>query len=241
MRAERNLPVKATSSFRGARKASEPGMTPSVLSDRAPHEYDLAFPRHVMPELCFSETLAKRGRRECRVKASPMARLQKKSRRRHHRFSRSSGIPCAMFDGLYVISSGTGLIAPVICATRERHRELSASTGAPGPHDFTVRIGMFVGANESRCNPTRPPHPAPDVRDDARTSLCGARRRTSYTNSEKTKEEFCSDWTGAVHRPAKADENSFSAAGFRTSSGLPGPGYCRTALGVQDSGYQSIK
>jgi len=40
--------------------------------------------------------------------------------------------------------------------------DLSASTGTPGPHDFTVRIAAI--------RPTavmRPPHPALDVRDDA--------------------------------------------------------------------------
>jgi hypothetical protein len=53
----------------------------------------------------------------------------------------SSGIPRAMFDGLYVLSLETGLIASIIGATRERYRRLGLSTGRPGPHDFTVRIG----------------------------------------------------------------------------------------------------
>jgi hypothetical protein len=60
--------------------------------------------------------------------------------------SRTSGLPCAMFDGLYVISSGTGFLAPVISAMRKHRRRFSASTGAPGPHDFAVRIRLFVGA-----------------------------------------------------------------------------------------------
>jgi hypothetical protein len=29
---------------------------------------------------------------------------------------------------------------------------LGISTGMPGPHDFAVRIKLFVGANESRCS-----------------------------------------------------------------------------------------
>jgi hypothetical protein len=41
--------------------------------------------------------------------------------------------------GLYVISPGTGLIAPVTRNARQKHRDLSASTGTPGPHDFAVR------------------------------------------------------------------------------------------------------
>jgi hypothetical protein len=108
-----------------------------------------------------------------------MARLQKKKQAAVTTGAAgSSGIPCAMFDGLYVLSLETGLIVSIrvmrsIIASRQRKRvALDASSGASGPHDFTVRIGMFVRARDSRCNPTRPPHPAPDVRDDARTSLC---------------------------------------------------------------------
>ena len=68
--------------------------------------------------------------------------------------------PAQWFDGLYALSLETGSIAYMSrqCATRIA---LDASTGASGPHDFTVRIGKFVGARNPRCNPTRPPHPAP--------------------------------------------------------------------------------
>ena len=45
--------------------------------------------------------------------------------------------------------------------------KLSASVGAPEPHDFAVRLG---GARLRR-NP-RPLHPAPNVRDDRDTPLC---------------------------------------------------------------------
>jgi hypothetical protein len=62
----------------------------------------------------------------------------------HHRFSRSTGIPRAMFDDLYVISPGTGLIAPVARVLGEEHRNLDLSTGRPGPHDFAVRSWPFV-------------------------------------------------------------------------------------------------
>jgi hypothetical protein len=59
---------------------------------------------------------------------------------RYHRFSRSSGIPCAVGYGLYEVSPGTGLIAPVIGAMPQHHRQLGISTGMPEPHDFAVRI-----------------------------------------------------------------------------------------------------
>jgi len=80
-----------------------------------------------------------RGRRECRVKASPMARLQKRKQAAVTTGSaRSSGIPCAVVYGLYVISSGTGSLAPVACEL-VAIRRLGISTGMPGPHDFAVR------------------------------------------------------------------------------------------------------
>jgi hypothetical protein len=63
--------------------------------------------------LTFDHPLGRRGRRECRVKASPMARLQKEKQAAVTTGSaRSSGIPCAMGYGLYALSLGTGLIAP---------------------------------------------------------------------------------------------------------------------------------
>jgi hypothetical protein len=73
--------------------------------------------------------------------AAPMVRLQTKSRRRHHRFSHSTGLPCAMVLTVsFVLSPGTGLSCPrrpqsARCALQK----LSASVGAPGPHDFSVR------------------------------------------------------------------------------------------------------
>jgi hypothetical protein len=55
--------------------------------------------------------------------------------------SRTTGLPCAMaLTVSFVLSSGTGLSCPrrpqsARCALQE----LSASVGAPGPHDFSVR------------------------------------------------------------------------------------------------------
>jgi hypothetical protein len=44
------------------------------------------------------------------------------------------------FYGLYALSSGTGVLAPVPHDARQKHRELDVSTGTSGPHDFAVRI-----------------------------------------------------------------------------------------------------
>jgi hypothetical protein len=91
-----------------------------------------------------------------------MVRVQQKARGRttgsaNNRPSLRNG-----FYGLYVLSPGTGLIAPVVHGLVEEDRELDTSTGMPGPHDFTVR------ENCARRNATpRPPHAALNVRDDA--------------------------------------------------------------------------
>jgi len=49
-----------------------------------------------------------------------------------------------MVYGLYVISSGTGSLAPVARVLVNKHSELGLSTGRPGPHDFAVRVSAFV-------------------------------------------------------------------------------------------------
>jgi hypothetical protein len=57
--------------------------------------------------------------------------------------------------------------------------KLGISTGMPGPRDFTVASEPFVGARDPRCDPIRPPHPAPDVHDDREApplwdGICGS-------------------------------------------------------------------
>ena len=44
----------------------------------------------------------------------------------------------------FVLSSGIGFLAPVGREMRQHLRKLSASTEAPGPHDFAVRHSPFV-------------------------------------------------------------------------------------------------
>ncbi len=76
----------------------------------------------------------------------PWPACSKKSRRQSPQvWPKTPGPPCANgFNGLYVISPGTGCLAPVVRALVATYR-LGASTGTPGPHDFAVRIGAFVG------------------------------------------------------------------------------------------------
>jgi hypothetical protein len=64
----------------------------------------------------------------------------KKHRGRNHRYTGSTGIPCAMVLRLIRALLGDHrLVATVISEMREHHRRLSACFGAPEPHDFAVR------------------------------------------------------------------------------------------------------
>jgi hypothetical protein len=83
----------------------------------------------------------------------------------HHRFAETLRHSLRNgFNGCSVLSPVTGLF----CHRRRRNcfRRLDASVGAPGPHDFAVRFGAARLAS-----PSRPSHPAPNVRDDRDTPL----------------------------------------------------------------------
>jgi hypothetical protein len=87
----------------------------------------------------------------------PRSRVQNAQTKTHTSIQvqrRQSGLPCAMVYGLYALSPVTGLS----CHRHPRNdfRELDASVGASGPHDFAVRVSTFRQIAHSR-----PPHPAP--------------------------------------------------------------------------------
>ena len=82
----------------------------------------------------------------------------------HHRFSRINRH--SLRDGVTVYTRsprGAGLDSP---RRSQSSCELDPSVGRSGPHDFTVRIGRARLAQ-----PTRPSHPAPNVRDDREAPL----------------------------------------------------------------------
>jgi hypothetical protein len=100
-----------------------------------------------------------RGRRECRARrAHPQPRVQ--SKKAHElvtagrRFARHS--PRNGFNGFLRALPGDR----AVCHRRQRSclRQLDASIGASGPHDFAVR-----SARVRLVAPKRPPHPAPNV------------------------------------------------------------------------------
>ena len=116
-----------------------------------------AISRHDAPEFCNltppkDEDAGKTG---CAL--HPRSRVQMHIKNTHTSIQvqrRQSGLPCAM--ALRLISCSPrrpGLFATV---TNELLRQLDASVGASGPHDFAVRISVARLATL-----TRPPHPAP--------------------------------------------------------------------------------
>ncbi len=102
-------------------------------------------------------SLKPRGRRECRVKASPMARLQQKTQAAVTTGSaRSTGIPCAMVYGLWrALPAVPGLIAPVA----SRGLALRNLTPASGCQDHTISPSASSVAR--LATQPRPSQPAP--------------------------------------------------------------------------------
>jgi hypothetical protein len=120
------------------------------------------------PSCCPNYPLKNRGRRESRVLDAPAASRAKVIKHTSVVTTgspKTSGLPCAMvLTAYFVLSPVTGLF----CHRRLRlnHPQLDTSVGASGPHDFAVRISAARLASLSR-----PPHPAPNVRDDREAPL----------------------------------------------------------------------
>ena len=110
------------------------------------------------------------GRRECRVKASPMARLQQESRRQVPQVKPDHPAFPARW-ALQLIRTLPGDRAFLPPSPADHHRRLGISVGMPGPYDFTVRNRSFVGMIGSCCDRLRPPRPALNVRDDREAPL----------------------------------------------------------------------
>ena len=136
----------------------------------------IAFPRRIAPELCEAAALRKesRGRRECRVKASPMARLQQRKQAAVTTGSaRSSGIPCAMVLTLIRALPGDRLDCPRL---RQRAKARCAGRQHRGARTTRLHVRVEVVRRHdlrSRCNPIRPSHPASRVVTIARNAPLG--------------------------------------------------------------------
>ena len=98
----------------------------------------------------------------------------KKHRRQQPQVHRKHpAFPAQWFYGLYAISPVTGLF----CHRHWRRllRQLDTSVGVSGPHDFAVRLRR----SRQQHHP-RPPHPAPNVRDDREAPLLWERDGDGY-------------------------------------------------------------
>jgi hypothetical protein len=89
----------------------------------------------------------------------------------------SPGIPRANgFNGfLRALPGESGFVVTVAGNDAKHRRQLDASVEASGPHDFAVRFSRV-----RLVAPKRPPHPAPNVRDDRETPLVRARDGGEY-------------------------------------------------------------
>jgi hypothetical protein len=97
----------------------------------------------------------KRGRREDRVHAAPAVSRANALGRSAHEHTGSAGASRPSlrngFTAYFALFPENGSVASVACAS---YRKLSASTAAPEPRDFTVRIKRVRLARF-----LRPPHP----------------------------------------------------------------------------------
>ena len=129
-----------------------------------------------------------RGRRESRVPIAPVGPVQKKhGGRTTGSTGNTPAFPARWFTAYFALSPVTGLVCHR--RLRNRFRELDASVGASGPHDFAVRLSAV---RHRRIRVHRIP---PRGRDDRVSPLCGTgpnrsipvSTRTSRRNSENQK------------------------------------------------------
>jgi hypothetical protein len=140
-------------------------------------------------------TLEKRGRRESQVPAAPAASRAKVEKHTSLVTTGSDGFnrlsPRDGFNSLLrALPGDRALLPPSFCGSSST--KLSASVGAPGPHDFSVRLDA-VRRQHLRVH--RIPHPTfvttrtPLLvgRNITRTSRCGAvvKRFSGNPNSEE--------------------------------------------------------
>jgi hypothetical protein len=169
-------------------------------------KYDSAFSRRDTPEFCLKVAPSEKQRAQCYPERGagkagcplhPRPRVQsvESTRVRHHRFTGTPGLPCAM---VLTVSSALSSVTGLCCHRHRRNlfRRLDASVGASGPHDFAVREpGAFVNA---------PPHVhriPPRVRDDRDTPprRDGTARDIEVIWVGWESNYFChQDWTASI-------------------------------------------
>jgi len=130
-------------------------------------KHDLAFSRRAAPEVCKitlpHENQRAQGRPGARCTRGLACMMHKKMRTRAYRFSgEHPAFPAQWLYGLLRARPGDRLS----CHRHQQNyfRQLDASTGASGPHDFTVRSGIVRPHIKFAPTPSRPPLPVPRLR-----------------------------------------------------------------------------
>jgi hypothetical protein len=116
-------------------------------------------------------SLDRRGRRECRVTTSPMARLQQKSRRQSPQVRPDQpAFPARWCYGLYrALPGDLCLVATVV-------REINPATLAPASERQNHTTSPSASGHVRLTCPPRPPHPRPTYRDDRPKRPSSSRR-----------------------------------------------------------------
>ena len=133
----------------------------------------------------------------------PRSRVQwvDSGRTRAYRFGGiTPAFPAQRLYGLYEFAPVTGFLATVIPGKRWLPSRLDASTGASGPHDFTVRSGI-VRPHIAARNTIASIATSPNVCDDGRRPSGGKGWREFYGVSGLVAEAECfsrEDWTGGI-------------------------------------------
>src|SRR5947207_4220762 len=114
--------------------------------------YTLAFSPRIAPEVCQKLPCPPKsegaGNAGCALHPRSRAQCAQKVRARAYRAAESIRHSLRNgFTAYFVLSPENGSFASVACAS---YRTLSASTAAPEPHDFTVRLRRVRLARPSR-------------------------------------------------------------------------------------------
>ena len=120
--------------------------------------YTLAISRQVCPSVtCNFPPSPVRGRRECRAPDAPAAArgVVVNTRVSHHGHTGNTRhSPRNGFTAYFALSPVTGLSCH--CRQRNRFRQLDASVGVSGPHDFAVRLKRHSSKAPSASTASRP-------------------------------------------------------------------------------------
>jgi hypothetical protein len=158
-----------------------------------------AFPRRDTPEFASGSIAQNRGRRESRVRRAhpqPRVRSEKAHERSHHGHTGSPGIPRASgFNGFLRDLGDRAFLPP----SSLRSLLLKNLTPASGRQDHTTSPSASSAFRLAASR--RPPHPAPNVRDDRETPLISRRDDRNMDLiwvRRETEYFFGKDWTGGI-------------------------------------------